>query len=1199
MLRLTFSLILSLALFTAALSPTRALISSCGEPRSANSQDNYPVNHADINLDVRNWQAGPNGAHNRINSIHGSGSLDAAAPQLNTIFENNTAPGIGGLFAVCNWAWDNGVGPGGHRESSTVSIQENPSDYASLVGLQGNGNVLVPQSGYNIGGGRQVIVLYATPNSITIKYGIEDSIVTEVGHGYAIHIENINVASDVLAKYNELNSAGRKELPALCAGHVLGTVAGSELLVSVRDSGGFMDPRWQGDWWSGGKTGVANNSCGIQPIEVKKPETVSRAPKIEPLLGRDPYCRLEDCQATAAGPASLLKTWHAQNPYVKSPYCPALGIQQFTDNPSETDFKYCLNMASRTDVNGVFYSCPDYAPNRPYPGDTCMDYQDLSKDNVNITNFEQNIFKKQTTVKYDLCEKKRVRGLWDVSCVGAEHTVRAWEKVNVRYDQAFVEYMGTGNEYTSLPNYIMSLKNNIVRTSLYLTDYLRGFFSAPGDTDRSDEMYKFLVAKNVYLAAMNDPHATVASIEKANIDFNKALSEIPNLKELMQMTSGVLNKLYTDEYKTSDQFDSNKVLLNRWLYANLPSTSGQRPKDKITGTPIGDYVIAYQCGVKGRNVMNEEDFPDSLERRKVVINWGPSKGKTCSPTGVLRISDFICGNKTIWDNPETQVIAAAYGRSGLGLRDLVCRSKKDEPADSANYAIFWPDYFPLMTREDTPVRVTLRCPSLSAFSYSQTGNKDLTEEELRAQNIDTYAKDNGYSDEFKMKKWMIVNRFYIYIGHLAEAREASYYADNLLLPAKAQINNKQDLRQAKAPDLPGELVNGTINAKPATTGDLVAQDAVIRYTPLDEQFKEDVQVAKKVKLNPNDGRLNWDGTGSPPQNTVTIQGDEWDCHIQVEMPFIRELAVRTIGEDNGFMRIFLPKSVGDSLMEQTAATDNRGASIAKSDYSGFGFQVLEPIKDHGEVTTSTSEDGKLAIPWVKQMQAFQTAAIVFGLNPSAATENLGNVGTQPGTGTSTPAYQQCLAKDVDYKAQLSDAEIEAAFNRFYPRIASGTFGENFLKARSETEARRIWMEMARTARAGGINPILALAYWGEETHFTSSTAPGNPDPRMAIGCGKPSDSPSCIRNYPGQPEQELRDEFRCIAGSNPSGGSCNLSAVCKMQPDAWGFIGCYQFGVTANNTANPPTDNHVRNLMGMYYDMLGSAAPNCNQFLTK
>jgi hypothetical protein len=103
----------------------------------------------------------------------------------------------------------------------------------------------VPDSGYNIGGGNDVHVLYASDSRITLKYTGEDNVIS----GYTIHIENVCVEPDLLALYETWNADGRSELPALPGNTPLGRALSSEISVSIRDNGAFLDPRSRKDWW--------------------------------------------------------------------------------------------------------------------------------------------------------------------------------------------------------------------------------------------------------------------------------------------------------------------------------------------------------------------------------------------------------------------------------------------------------------------------------------------------------------------------------------------------------------------------------------------------------------------------------------------------------------------------------------------------------------------------------------------------------------------------------------------------------------------------------------------------------------------------------------------------------------------------------------------------------------------------------------
>ncbi|MEW5720541.1 MAG: hypothetical protein AB1817_18095, partial [Chloroflexota bacterium] len=108
-------------------------------------------------------------------------------------------------------------------------------------------SIRVPTAGSDIGGGNQVMVLYADAERITLVYTRNDNVTT----GYAIHIEDIVIAPELLALYQQLNDAGRANLPALRAGQPFAQARGNEIKIAIRDAGAFMDPRSRKDWWRG------------------------------------------------------------------------------------------------------------------------------------------------------------------------------------------------------------------------------------------------------------------------------------------------------------------------------------------------------------------------------------------------------------------------------------------------------------------------------------------------------------------------------------------------------------------------------------------------------------------------------------------------------------------------------------------------------------------------------------------------------------------------------------------------------------------------------------------------------------------------------------------------------------------------------------------------------------------------------------
>lgn len=186
----------------------------------------------DINLTVRGWK--PSGGY--LGLVSYGPSEDRKAPQLDTLFAPRRLPRFTSGWDVYGWDW----------ECMCPIEPARPWDL-TLLGLKTTpGEVIYPpDSGYDIGGGHDALILYASPTQLTLKYTREDHVV----YGYTIHIEEICVEPDLLALYRQADAAGRWALPAVRGGQPLGRAAGEEILVSVRDTGSFMDPRSHYDWW--------------------------------------------------------------------------------------------------------------------------------------------------------------------------------------------------------------------------------------------------------------------------------------------------------------------------------------------------------------------------------------------------------------------------------------------------------------------------------------------------------------------------------------------------------------------------------------------------------------------------------------------------------------------------------------------------------------------------------------------------------------------------------------------------------------------------------------------------------------------------------------------------------------------------------------------------------------------------------------
>ena len=200
---------------------------------SAPSNPPAPIN-PDINLLIRGWS--PTSASLSLATYNGV--PDSNAPQLSGLFTDNRLPVFDAVYKVYDWNWSSDI------RGSLISAWP-----VTLLGMQTQTGeeVQAPGSGYDLGQGYRALVLYATQDEITLKYTRDDNVV----YGYTVHVENVCVEPSLLALYQQLDSQGRGRLPALLARQPFGRANGTEIDVAIRDSGSFMDPRSQRDWWQG------------------------------------------------------------------------------------------------------------------------------------------------------------------------------------------------------------------------------------------------------------------------------------------------------------------------------------------------------------------------------------------------------------------------------------------------------------------------------------------------------------------------------------------------------------------------------------------------------------------------------------------------------------------------------------------------------------------------------------------------------------------------------------------------------------------------------------------------------------------------------------------------------------------------------------------------------------------------------------
>ena len=190
--------------------------------------------HADLNLELRGYK--------RVNQPktyqNYTGTTDGNSPNLRWLFADKRVPVITGTYKVYDWNWQDNV-RGQLLTNWPVTHIDVQTDDGEII--------YVPSSGYDLGGGYEVLVLYADDDKqrITLKYTNNDNVV----RGYTLHIDRICIDPELFSLYQQLDTNGRNYLPALSAGQAIGYAAGNHVGVSIVDSGQFMDPRSKKDWW--------------------------------------------------------------------------------------------------------------------------------------------------------------------------------------------------------------------------------------------------------------------------------------------------------------------------------------------------------------------------------------------------------------------------------------------------------------------------------------------------------------------------------------------------------------------------------------------------------------------------------------------------------------------------------------------------------------------------------------------------------------------------------------------------------------------------------------------------------------------------------------------------------------------------------------------------------------------------------------
>jgi hypothetical protein len=214
---------------------------------SLNSYKSTPILHSprnpttpphldpDLNLSMRGYLL----TDALLDLIAINGPTDDDAPQLAHLFRPVRVPTFSAAYQVYDWNW--ACCPGGQVGQPITTTEVTLVEMVTTPG-----EVLYPpRRNTNIGLDFIALVLYAEESRLTFTYTRQDT----PAAGYLVHVEEFCVDPKLLALYQEMHAAGREELPALRRNDSIGTALGEGVLVAVRDSGSFMDPRSGKDWW--------------------------------------------------------------------------------------------------------------------------------------------------------------------------------------------------------------------------------------------------------------------------------------------------------------------------------------------------------------------------------------------------------------------------------------------------------------------------------------------------------------------------------------------------------------------------------------------------------------------------------------------------------------------------------------------------------------------------------------------------------------------------------------------------------------------------------------------------------------------------------------------------------------------------------------------------------------------------------------
>ncbi len=205
-------------------------------PASANSYALMPIEgqreirlaaeHGDLNLKLRDPQ--PAKLETKLVDISGAG-IDSSAPRLSRVLK----PDIVATYLVHDWNWG--------CNCKGALIQDGRAVLVGIKTAPGD-PIFIPPTPDNIYQGKSyATLLYADEDSLTFVYARTGNVV----NGYTVHYLGLQTDPNLLKLFRE--SQGNN-LPGLTLDTPVG-LAGSQLIVAIRDNGTFLDARSRLDWW--------------------------------------------------------------------------------------------------------------------------------------------------------------------------------------------------------------------------------------------------------------------------------------------------------------------------------------------------------------------------------------------------------------------------------------------------------------------------------------------------------------------------------------------------------------------------------------------------------------------------------------------------------------------------------------------------------------------------------------------------------------------------------------------------------------------------------------------------------------------------------------------------------------------------------------------------------------------------------------